>query len=344
MAKRAFITGITGQDGAYLSRFLLEKGYEVHGGSRRTSASSTARLRELGVAGDVVLHDFELLELTNIQNVLDSVAPDEIYNLAAQSFVGTSFQHPVHSSDISALGTMRLLECLRHANSKARFYQASTSELFGLAPSSPQNETTPFHPRSPYGIAKMFAHWSTVNYRETFGIHACSGILFNHESPLRGSEFVTRKISLGLARIKYGSELILELGNLDARRDWGFAGDYVEGMWRMLQQAEPDDFVLATGQANSIRSFAGYVAATIGWNLEWRGTGLMEEGFDTISGKPLIRVNPAHYRPSEIDVLVGDPAKAHEKLNWRHQVDCKSLAEMMADADARKIRDTPGLA
>jgi GDPmannose 4,6-dehydratase len=339
LARRAFISGISGQDGAYLSKLLLEKGYEVHGGVRRTGGSASSRLEELGVADAVVLHDFDVLDLAGVQRVLERVAPDEIYNLAAQSFVGASFEQPIHSADVSALGTMRLLECLRQAKAGSRFYQASTSEMFGSADSASQSETTPFKPKSPYGIAKLFAHLSTVNYREAHGLYACSGILFNHESPLRGVEFVTRQISLGLAKIKYGRQPVLELGNLGARRDWGFAGDYVEGMWRILQQPEPDDFVLATGRTTSIREFAEIVAKTHGWQLAWRGEGLSEEGFDSASGQTLVRVNPANIRRMDVAETVGDASKAHGTLGWRHRLELEGLAEMMAEADARRVRD-----
>jgi GDPmannose 4,6-dehydratase len=342
LARRAFISGISGQDGAYLSKLLLEKGYEVHGGVHRTDGSAPSRLEELGVADAVVLHDFDVLDLASVQRVLERVAPDEIYNLAAQSFVGASFEQPIHSADVSALGAMRLLECLRQAKAGSRFYQASTSEMFGSADKAPQSESTPFNPKSPYGIAKLFAHWSTVNYREAHGLYACSGILFNHESPLRGVEFVTRHISLGLAKIKYGRQPVLELGNLGARRDWGFAGDYVDGMWRMLQQPEPDDFVLATGRTASIREFAEIVAKTHGWQLAWRGEGLAEEGFDSASGQTLVRVNPANIRRMDVAETFGDASKAHRTLGWCHHLEIEGLAEMMAEADARRVRDGVG--
>jgi GDPmannose 4,6-dehydratase len=290
----------------------------------------------------VVLHHFDVLDLASVQRVLERVAPDEIYNLAAQSFVGASFEQPIHSADVSALGAMRLLECLRQAKAGSRFYQASTSEMFGSADKTPQSESTPFNPKSPYGIAKLFAHWSTVNYREAHGLYACSGILFNHESPLRGVEFVTRHISLGLAKIKYGRQPVLELGNLGARRDWGFAGDYVDGMWRMLQQPEPDDFVLATGRTASIREFAEIVAKTHGWQLAWRGEGLAEEGFDSASGQTLVRVNPANIRRMDVAETFGDASKAHRTLGWCHHLEIEGLAEMMAEADARRVRDGVG--
>jgi GDPmannose 4,6-dehydratase len=341
MAKRAFITGITGQDGSYLARLLLKKGYQVHGGQRRTSTSATGRLDELGIADDITIHDLDLIEVTNIQRVLDKVAPDEIYNLAAQSYVGTSFEQPIYTAEIDALGPMRLLECMRQSGAKARFYQASTSEMFGKVLSAPQNETTPFHPRSPYGVAKLFGHWATVNYREAFDLFACSGILFNHESPLRGIQFVTRKITLGFARIRRNRQEVVELGNLEARRDWGFAGDYVEGIWSMLQRDSPDDFVLATGETHSIRQFAELAAEAFGWTLAWRGSGFSEEGFDQKSGRVLVRINPAMLRPAEVDVLTGDPAKAERMLGWRRRVPFPGLVNMMAEADDRRL-DDPG--
>ena len=339
MTRRALITGITGQDGAYLAKLLLEKGYDVHGGRRRTSAAATGRLRDMGVFNDVALHDLDLIEITNLQRVLDKVAPDEIYNLAAQSFVSTSFEHPIHTANINALGPMRLLEAVRQSGGPTRFYQASTSEMFGKAPTTPQDEATPFHPRSPYGVSKLFGHWATVNYREAFKLFTCSGILFNHESPLRGEEFVTRKITLGFARIQQGEQEVVELGNLDAKRDWGFAGDYVEGMWLMLQQDEPDDFILATGETNSIRRFAELAAEAFGWTLVWRGEGVSEEGFDRASGRTLVRVNPVFFRPAEIDVLWGNPAKAERVLGWRRKVGFRTLVKMMAESDGRRVTD-----
>ena len=340
--KTAFISGITGQDGAYLARLLIEKGYRVHGGIRRTSERALRRLEELDVADAVTLHDWDLAELTNLQRVLDRVAPDELYNLAAQSFVGTSFEQPLYTTGINGMGALRILECLREAKAAVRFYQASTSEMFGNAQESPQSETTPFSPRSPYGIGKLFAHWSTVNYREAHDLFAVSGILFNHESPLRGKDFVTRKITSGLAGIRHGRQSHIELGNLDAERDWGFAGDYVVGMWLMLQQDVPDDFVLATGVSSSIRRFAELAAEAFGMSLAWRGAGAGEEGFDTVSGNVVVRVNPSHYRPAEVVSLLGDPAKAERVLGWRRTVDLKALVQAMAAADDRRVRDRGG--
>ena len=335
MAKRAFITGITGQDGAYLARLLVDKGYEVHGGLRMGS-SSTARLSELDIDDRLTLHDFDLLDITNMQHVLEDVAPDEVYNLAALSFVAASFTQPILTSNIDALGPLRILECLRGWGAKTRFYQASTSEMFGKAQAVPQDESTPFYPRSPYGFAKLFGHWATVNYREAFHMFACSGILFNHESPLRGLDFVTRKITLGLARIRHGLQDVVELGNLDAARDWGFAGDYVVGMWLMLQQPQANDYVLATGESHTVREFAELAGAYFGWNIVWRGTGMSEEGFDRASGKLLICVNPTQYRPAEVESLVGRAAKATSTLGWRPQVNFSTLVSMMAEADDRR--------
>lgn len=341
MTKTAFITGITGQDGAYLAKLLLEKGYKVHGGVRRIGVISTGRLDAVGVTEDVELHDFELLEGSNIQRVLDKVAPDEVYNLAAQSFVGVSFEQPLYTSNADALGVMRILEALRQSGSKARFYQASTSEMFGKVQAIPQDESTPFYPRSPYGVAKLFAHWATINYRESFGLHASSGILFNHESPLRGKEFVTRKITLAFARIAAGEQAVLELGNLDAKRDWGFAGDYVEGMWRMLQQETPDDYVLATGETHTIRSFIEHAARHFDWQLEWSGAGADEIGRDRATGKELVRINPKFYRPAEVDLLIGSPAKAETKLGWVRKVDFEGLVEMMVRTDIERVKTGP---
>lgn len=341
MAKTALITGITGQDGAYLAKLLLDKGYEVHGGVRRIGVISTGRLEELGVVNDVTLHDFELLEESNISRVLDKAAPDEVYNLAAQSFVGVSFEQPLYTSNADALGVMRILECIRSKNARPRFYQASTSEMFGKVQAVPQSETTPFYPRSPYGVAKLFGHWATVNYREGFDMYACSGILFNHESPLRGKEFVTRKITLAFARIAAGQQDVLELGNLDAKRDWGFAADYVEGMWRMLQQDEADDYVLATGETHTIRSFVEAAGRYFGWEFDWKGEGENEIGIERKSGKTLVRVNPAFFRPAEVEMLIGDPAKAESKLDWKRTVDLEGLVSLMCEADKKRTTNGP---
>ncbi len=341
MAKSALITGVTGQDGAYLAKLLLEKGYKVHGAVRRIGVIGTGRLDELGVTSDIELHDFDLMEMTNIQRVVEKTVPDEVYNLAAQSFVGVSFEQPIYTSNVDGLGMMRVLEALRFAGGKTKFYQASTSEMFGKVKAIPQNEDTPFHPRSPYGVAKLFGHWATVNYRESFNMFACSGILFNHESPLRGSEFVTRKITLGFARIAAGMQDVLELGNLDTQRDWGFAGDYVDGMWRMLQQEQADDFVLASGQTHSIRDFVELAGKSFDWNIEWSGNGENEVGRDQKSGVVLVRVNPKFYRPAEVDLLQGDPSKAEKELGWKRTVDLAQLVQLMVEADKRRINAGP---
>ncbi|MCK0206728.1 GDP-mannose 4,6-dehydratase [Starkeya koreensis] len=333
MAKTALITGATGQDGAYLARLLLEKGYDVTGAIRRNSQPEMIRLEKLGIAAALRTVDFDLSEPNNITRLIRGNAFDEVYNLAAQSFVGSSWEQPVYVADVNGLGVVRLLDAIRTYSPHTRFYQASTSEMFGLVRAVPQNELTPFHPRSPYGVAKVYGHYITVNYRESFELHASSGILFNHESPLRGNEFVTRKITLGLARFARGEPVPVELGNLNARRDWGFAGDYVEGMWHMLQQEAADDYVLATGVTTPIRDFAGFAAAALGLDLEWSGEELSEQAVDRRSGKVVVRVNPAFYRPAEVDLLVGDASKAREKLGWAPKVDVKALAAMMAQAD-----------
>lgn len=335
--KRALITGITGQDGSYLAKLLLDKGYEVHGGVRRIGVISTGRLSELGILDDVHLHDFELLEESNIRRVLEKSQADEVYNLAAQSFVGVSFDQPIYTSNADGLGVLRILEGIRDVNSKARFYQASTSEMFGKVQAIPQREDTPFYPRSPYGVAKLFSHWAVVNYRESFDMFATSGILFNHESPLRGKEFVTRKVTLALANIAAGKQAVLELGNLDAKRDWGFAGDYVEGMWRMLQQDEPDDYVLATGETHTIRSFVEAAAGCFDFSIEWRGEGENEVGVDVTTGREIVRVNSKFYRPAEVELLIGDPSKAEAKLGWKRKVDLAGLVKMMAERDAERV-------
>lgn len=331
--KKAFITGITGQDGAYLSKLLLDKGYEVHGGVRRISHSETVRLDMLGVADKVHLHEFDLIEHNNVFRVIRDVEMDEFYNLAAQSFVGASWELPIYTADVGALGVVRLLDTLRDQRPETRFYQASTSEMFGLVQEVPQSETTRFYPRSPYGVAKVYGHYITMNYRESFGMHASSGILFNHESPLRGPEFVTRKITLGLAALARGGTDPVELGNMDAQRDWGFAGDYVDGMWRMLQQDTADDYVLATGVTTTIRDFFGYAADTLGMDLDWQGTGADETATDRKTGKQVMRVNQKFFRPAEVDLLIGDASKARDKLGWEPAVQIRDLADMMARAD-----------
>ncbi|WP_347100743.1 GDP-mannose 4,6-dehydratase [Sagittula stellata] len=331
--KTAFITGITGQDGAYLAKLLLEKGYAVHGGVRRISQPETTRLDFLGITGDIEMHELDLAEPNSIFRVIQKTRPDEFYNLAAQSFVATSWELPVYTADVDGMAVVRILDTLRTLSPQTRFYQASTSEMFGLAQEVPQRETTRLYPRSPYGVAKVYGYYITVNYRESFGMHASSGILFNHESPLRGKEFVTRKISQGLARIARGSNAPVELGNIDVKRDWGFAGDYVEGMWRMLQQEEADDYVLATGVTTTIRDFFTYVAETLDMSLDWQGTAETETAHDRRTGRLVMKVNPKFYRPAEVDLLIGDATKARDKLGWQPQIDVRELAAMMAKAD-----------
>jgi len=333
------ITGITGQDGAYLAKLLLEKGYEVVGSMRRTTISDPIRLMELGIAGDVELCDIDLFEFSNIVRALERVKPDEIYNLAAQSFVSLSFEQPLYTGEIDGLGVARLLEAIRAVVPSVRYYQASTSEMFGKAQQVPQSETTPFYPRSPYAVAKLYAHWMTVNYRESYGLHATSGILFNHESPLRGREFVTRKITHGLARVRAGELPRLDLGNLDAQRDWGFAGDYVDGMWRMLQQESPSDYVLATGRTTSVRRFVEMAAAAAGFSLAWRGKGLDEVGIDTRTDKVIVGIDPRFFRPAEVDFLIGDAGKAKAQLGWEAKTTLDALVAMMVEADMRRVRE-----
>lgn len=331
--KTAFITGVTGQDGAYLAKLLLDKGYAVHGGVRRISHPETTRLDLLGIADRVTLHEFDLAEQMNIFRVIRDIEMDEFYNLAAQSFVGASWDLPIYTAEIDGMAVVRLLDTLRSVRPETRFYQASTSEMFGLVQEVPQSETTRLYPRSPYGVAKVYGHYITMNYRESFGLHASSGILFNHESPLRGKEFVTRKITLSLAALARGGDRPVELGNMDARRDWGFAGDYVEGMWRMLQQDQADDYVLATGVTTTIRDFFTYAAEALDMELDWSGEGQAETAVDRRSGRTAMTVNPKFYRPAEVDLLIGDASKARKTLGWAPQVDVKGLAQMMAKSD-----------
>jgi GDPmannose 4,6-dehydratase len=338
MAKIALITGISGQDGAYLAKTLLQRGYRVVGAYRRTSALPTGRLEELGVAEDVEFVDVELLEASNIRRVLEKLKPDEIYNLAAQSFVGLSFELPLYTCDVDAMGVLRLLEAMRETCPEARLYQASTSEMFGKAQEVPQRESTPFYPRSPYGVAKLFAHWSVVNYREAYGLYACSGILFNHESPLRGLEFVTRRVTHGLARVALGLQDTLSIGNLEAGRDWGFAGEYVEGMWQMLQQDKADDYVLATGRTTTVRDFVNGAAAAFGFDLEWSGQGETERAIDKKTGRTIVAVDPSLYRPAEVASLRGDASKVKAKLGWEAKTSLEALIEMMARADHDRVK------
>lgn len=336
--KKCLITGVTGQDGAYLARLMLGKDYEVYGTYRRTSSVNFWRMEELGIADHprLKLVEYDLTDLGGNITMLMKVQPDEIYNLAAQSYVGVSFDQPVTTAQITALGALHLLEAIRIVNPKIRFYQASTSEMFGKVQAVPQDESTPFYPRSPYGVSKLYAHWITVNYRESYGIFGCSGILFNHESPLRGREFVTRKITDSVAKIKLGKQESLELGNLDAGRDWGYAEEYVDGMYRMVQADEPATFVLATGRAETVRDFATMAFRAVEIDLEWKGQGTGERGIDRASGKVLVRVNPRFYRPAEVDLLMGNPAKAKARLHWEPKTTLEQLCRMMVDADLRR--------
>jgi GDPmannose 4,6-dehydratase len=355
MAKRALITGITGQDGCYLAELLLDKGYEVHGLKRRSSSFNSARIDHLIEDPHtpdlrLKLHYGDMTDSTNLIRVMQEVRPDEIYNLAAQSHVKVSFETPEYTANADAMGALRLLEAIRILGmaDTTRFYQASTSELYGLAQQVPQSETTPFYPRSPYGVAKLYAYWITVNYREAYGMHASNGILFNHESPVRGETFVTRKITRGVAAIKLGVQDRLWLGNLDARRDWGHARDYVEGMWRMLQMDVADDYVLATGKTHSVRHFAEEAFKAIGFTLQWRGSDIDEKGYCAKTGRLLIEVDPRYFRPTEVDLLIGDSRKAREKLGWEATTDLASLIQEMVEddlkliareADHRRLRD-----
>jgi GDPmannose 4,6-dehydratase len=339
MPKVALITGIRGQDGAYLAKLLLEKGYEVYGADRRSGEGGFWRLKELGIEKDVKVVYMDLLEFTNILRTIEKIKPDEIYNLAAQSFVAASFEQPILTSDINSLGTLRLLEVIRTVKPDTKFYQASTSEMFGKVKTLPLNEESYFYPRSPYAVSKLFAHWITVNYREAYNIFACSGILFNHESPLRGTEFITRKVSLAVARIKYGKQDKLVVGNLDAKRDWGYAPEYVYGMYLMLQNDKPEDFVLATGEAHSVREFIEEAFRVAGFEIYWEGKGLEEKGRDAKTGKILVEVSPEFYRPAEVDVLVGDYSKAKKILGWEPKTTFKELVRIMVEEDLRRVRD-----
>jgi len=319
--KHALITGVTGQDGAYLSRFLLDKGYSVHGVVARRGSDTLWRLRELDVLDKIEIIDADLIDLSSMIRALEKTEAEEIYNLAAQSFVATSWGQPLLTAEVTAVGALRMLEAVRIVNPKAHFYQASSSEMFGKIREPIQDESTPFYPRSPYGVSKLFAHWSTVNYRESFNLHASSGILFNHESPLRGIEFVTRKVTDAVARIHLGKQKELRLGNLDAQRDWGFAGDYVEAMWMMLQQSEADDYVVATGTTTSVREMCRIAFAYVGLNFE-----------------DYVFVDPRFYRPAEVDVLIGNPTKAKARLGWNPKTSLESLIQMMVDADIRRVK------
>ena len=337
---KAIVTGITGQDGAYLAELLLEKGYTVYGTYRRTSSVNFWRIEELGIQNNPNLHlvEYDLTDLSASIRLLQTTEATEVYNLAAQSFVGVSFDQPVTTAEITGLGAVNLLEAIRIVNSKIRFYQASTSEMFGKVQAIPQIESTPFYPRSPYGVAKLYAHWMTINYRESYGIFATSGILFNHESPLRGREFVTRKITDTVAKIKLGLQETLELGNIDAKRDWGFAKEYVEGMWRMLQADEPDTFVLATNRTETVRDFVSMAFKAVDIELDWKGSADNEHGIDTKTGKTVIQVNPKFYRPAEVELLIGDPEKAKRVLGWEPKTTLEELCELMVKADLERVK------
>ena len=338
MKKKSIITGITGQDGAYLAQLLLEKGYVVYGTYRRSSSVNFWRIEELGIQNhpDLHLSEYDLTDLGSSIALVQKVQPDEIYNLAAQSFVGVSFDQPNTTSQITGIGALNLLEAIRLVNTKIRFYQASTSEMFGKVQAVPQKEETPFYPRSPYGVAKLYAHWMTINYRESYDIFGASGILFNHESPLRGREFVTRKISDSVAKIKLGLQDCLELGNLDAQRDWGFAKEYVDGMWRMLQADEPDTFVLATNRTETVRDFARMAFKCAGIDVEFKGRAEEEIGIDLATGKTLLKINRNYYRPAEVELLIGDASKAQEKLGWHPKTTLEQLCQMMVEADLKR--------
>ena len=336
--KTAVITGITGQDGAYLAELLLSKGYKVFGAYRRTASTNFWRIQELGVDKhpDMHLVEYDLTDLGSNIRLLQSTAATEVYNLAAQSFVAVSFDQPMTTAQITGLGPLNLLEAIRIVNPKIRFYQASTSEMFGKVQQIPQTEETPFYPRSPYGVAKLYAHWMTINYRESYDIFATSGILFNHESPLRGLEFVTRKITDSMAKIKLGTQDVLELGNIDAKRDWGYAKEYVEGMWLMLQVDKPDTYVLATNRTETVRDFVTMAGKAVGFDLVWQGMAENEIGIDRNTGKTLVRVNPKFYRPAEVELLIGNPEKAKRELGWEPKTTLEQLCQMMVEADIRR--------
>lgn len=340
MSKSALISGITGQDGAYLSKLLLEKGYKVYGLIARRGSDTLGRLRGLGIENDVELVNGDLIDLSSMIRAYEKSQCDEVYNLGAQSFVATSWEQPILTAEVTGISVVRMLEALRIVNPYARFYQASTSEMYGEIQEPLQTENTPFYPRSPYGVAKLYGHWITINYRESFNIHASSGILFNHESPLRGLEFVTRKITMGLANIKYGNQEVIELGNLDSKRDWGFAGDYVKAMWLMLQQENPDDYVIATGKTWTVKQFVEKSCLVAGFDIEWSGECEKMLGIDRKSGKTIIKVNSDFYRPAEIDVLIGNPSKAKDILGWEVETSFDQLVEMMMKEDLLRAQKT----
>jgi GDPmannose 4,6-dehydratase len=339
--KKAIITGITGQDGAYLTQLLLDKGYEVFGTYRRSSSMNFWRIEELGIQNNPNLHllEYDLNDQTSNIRLIDKIEPDEIYNLAAQSFVGVSFDQPISTAQTTGIGALHLLEAIRIINHKIKFYQASTSEMFGKVQHVPQSEDTPFYPRSPYGFSKLFAHWATINYRESYDIFGVSGILFNHESPLRGREFVTRKITDTVAKIALKKQSILELGNLDAKRDWGYAKEYVDGMYRMLQYESPETFVLATNKTYTVRSFVELSFKQINVELIWKGTGVDEKGYDSKTNELLVVINPAFFRPSEVELLIGDATKANTLLNWIPETSLETLCSLMVEADLRRNKN-----
>jgi GDPmannose 4,6-dehydratase len=342
MMKQALITGITGQDGSYLAELLLDKGYDVHGIIRRASTFNTGRIEHIyqdphNKDVRMFLHYGDLSDASNLSRLLEKIKPDEIYHLGAQSHVRVSFDIPEYTADVTAIGSLRLLDAIRESGIRTKFYQASSSEMFGKVQEIPQKETTPFYPRSPYGCSKVFAYWITRNYRESYGLFACNGILFNHESPRRGETFVTRKITRGLARIKHGLDDCIYLGNLDAKRDWGYAKDFVEAMWAMLQQPEPDDYVVATNETHSVRQFVELAAGYLDTQIEWDGEGLEEVGTDTRTGEALVRIDPHYFRPSEVDLLRGDYSKAKAKLGWAPTVRFDELVRIMVDADMRAL-------
>ncbi len=343
MRNVALITGITGQDGSYLAELLLEKGYEVHGIIRRQSSINTDRIDHLYYNKELkdktfFLHHGDMTDSSNLNRLIEQIQPTEIYNLAAQSHVGVSFEVPEYTAETTGIGTLRILDAIKKTGVKCRFYQASTSELFGGIPeTAPQSEKTPFYPKSPYGAAKLYSYWITVNYREAYGLFACNGILFNHESPRRGETFVTRKITQAVARIVKGDQEVLTLGNLNAKRDWGFSGDYVEGMWLILQQSKPGDYVLASGETHSVREFAELAFKEVGIELEWRGSGVNEKGFDKETGRVYVEVNPKYFRPAEVELLWGDPSRAEKELGWKRKTSFKELVSMMVDADMKDI-------
>lgn len=341
MSKKALITGITGQDGAYLAELLLEKGYKVYGTYRRTSSVNFWRIEELGIAShpNLQLVEYDLTDLSASIRLLQNTGVTEVYNLAAQSFVGVSFEQPLTTTEITGIGALNLLEAIRIVDTKIRFYQASTSEMFGKVQAVPQIESTPFYPRSPYGVAKLYAHWMTINYRESYGIFGCSGILFNHESPLRGREFVTRKITDSVAKIKLGKLDCIELGNMDAKRDWGFAKEYVEGMWRMLQTNTPDTFVLATNRTETVRDFVTMAFKAVDIHLNWQGEAENELAVCSKTQQIMVRVNPKFYRPAEVELLIGNPNKAKEVLGWEPKTTLEQLCQMMVEADLRRNAD-----